>query len=79
MAAIVLVKLGTVLPAESVTGPVTPTMVLPAVSVVVTAFRVPVVTTPPVESTEITGAPGIPELATPRRALMADWSEAMFG
>lgn len=71
-AARVLVKLVRVLPAELVVSPVTPTMVLPEASVVVTAPRVPVVVTLPLESTEMRGAPGIPVLATPRSALMAD-------
>ena len=75
----VLVRLVKVLPAELVIGPVTPTMVLPDASVVVTASLVPVVCTLPAESTEMTGAPGIPLLATPRRALMAASSETKLG
>lgn len=77
-AAMVLVTLATTLPAESVTGPVTPTMVAPAESVVTTALRVDVMVAPAV-SVMTMGAPGIPpELTTPRRTLMADCSEAML-
>ena len=73
----VLVRLAKVLPVESVTGP--PTMVLPPELVVVTAFLVPVVTALPAELVPITGAPGMPVLATPRKALMADSSETTLG
>jgi hypothetical protein len=77
-AEMVLVTLVRVLPAVSVTGPVTPTMVLPAVFVVVTASLVLVIVLP-AASVVTTGAPGMPVLATPRRALMAEPSEAKLG
>ena len=59
--------------------PVKARIVVPAELVVCTAFFVLEVTVLPAELVPTIGAPLMPVLATPRRALMADSSETMLG